>query len=135
MEIVLGEKSLRYLSFPGAEIAKFEEIETKYGPQIKLNTSGRMLADYMALYKKYEFGERPSYKLAAISDDTLVDKDGNPLLPKLEYEGNLADLYEGRWRPSPDLVPDPNDKLACAAVRREKLRREIEKRGLKVPSR
>lgn len=93
MEIVLGPKSLRYLSFPGAEMAKFEEIETKYGPQIKLTTSGRMLADYMALYKKYEFGERPSYKLAAISDEVLVDKDGNPLLPKLEYEGNLAELY------------------------------------------
>ena len=134
-EKVLGENSLRYLSFPGAEIAKFEEIDTKYGPQIKLITSGRCLADYMALYKKYEFGERPSYKLSAISDETLVDKQGNPTLPKLEYEGNLADLYTGAWKPSPDYKPDPSDKLACAAVKREKLRREIEKRGLKIPSR
>jgi len=94
MEIVLGPKSLRYLSFPNAEMATFEEVDTKYGPQIKLNTSGRMLADYMALYKKYEFGDRPSYKLAAISEEVLVDdKTDEPLLPKLEYEGNLADLY------------------------------------------
>lgn len=87
MEIVLGEKSLRHLSFPGADIAKFEEVETPYGPAIKLNTSGRMLADYMQLYKKYEFGERASYKLASIEQEVGLG------LPKLEYEGNLADLY------------------------------------------
>lgn len=87
-EIVLGEKSLRYLSFPGADIARFEEIETPYGPAIKLITTGRMLADYMQLYKKYEPSERASYKLAAIEQEVGLN------LPKLEYEGNLADLYQ-----------------------------------------
>jgi DNA polymerase elongation subunit (family B) len=86
-ERVLGEKSLRYLSFPGGEIATFEEIETAYGPAIKLNTCGRMLADYMQLYKKYEPGERASYKLASIEQEVGLG------LPKLEYEGSLADLY------------------------------------------
>lgn len=86
-EKVLGEKSLRYLSFPGAEIAKFEEIETAYGPALKLNTSGRMLADYMQLYKKYEMSEKPSYKLESIEQEVGLG------LPKLQYEGSLADLY------------------------------------------
>jgi DNA polymerase elongation subunit (family B) len=106
IEIVLGEHKLRDLSFVGGEAPHFSEEETEFSklvrkknpltpPQtyIRLNTSGRMLADYMILYKKYEASEKPSYKLATISDDVLVDSQGNPTLPKLEYEGSLHDLY------------------------------------------
>ena len=50
--------------------------------------SGRLLGDYMMLYKKFEQGERESYKLEMIAADHL------PHLPKLGYEGSLASLYK-----------------------------------------
>lgn len=94
MEIVLGKKSLRKLSFPGADMPKFTEVEVMNNSQIKLEISGRILSDYMQLYKKYEQYNQPSYKLAAISDIVLTDDDtGEPILPKLQYDGTLANLY------------------------------------------
>lgn len=116
---VLGEHYLRYLSFPEGDKTILEErlVERKLQfnttPNVKsddvsddddapasvletvmvVETSGRLLADYMLLYKKYEAAEKPSYKLSAISEDVLVDDNGEPLLPKLEYEGSLMDLY------------------------------------------
>ncbi len=104
IEIVLGRHRLRDLSFPAANMPSFSEVEDRIAmkfakpgtpPQtyIRLETSGRMLADYMILFKKYEPSEKPSYKLATISEDILVDEDENPLLPKLEYSGSLYDVY------------------------------------------
>ncbi|MCK9369613.1 hypothetical protein M0R04_06870 [Candidatus Dojkabacteria bacterium] len=106
IEIVLGEHRLRDLSFPNAEAPYFSDEETDFSKlirkknplaeaqtYIKLNTSGRMLADYMVLFKKYEPAERASYKLSSISDEVLVDEHGTPTLPKLEYSGALHDLY------------------------------------------
>lgn len=59
---------------------------------------GRLRIDYKDLYKKYEVSEKPSYKLAAISNAVLVDdKTNEPLLPKLEYQGSLADLYRDNF--------------------------------------
>lgn len=105
IEIILGTHRLQDLSFSNAGKPKFSEVEDNFNkfrkqdpkikPQtyIKLDTSGRMLADYMILYKKYEMSEKPSYKLSTISEDVLVDEHENPILPKLEYEGGLHDLY------------------------------------------
>lgn len=59
---------------------------------------GRIHVDYMSLIKKFEPGERQSYKLATVSEQVLVDeKTGEPLLPKLEYEGSLATLYRDNF--------------------------------------
>ena len=114
---VLGEHYLRFLSFPEGDKTILEErlVERKTNlnkineknddleeddlpesvveTQMVLETSGRLLADYMLIYKKYEASEKPSYKLSAISDDVLVDENDNPTLPKLEYDGSLMDLY------------------------------------------
>lgn len=115
---VLGEHYLRFLSFPEGDKTILEErlVERKKDlnkineksdeeidetdlpdsiveTQMVLETSGRLLADYMLIYKKYEASEKPSYKLSAISDDVLVDENDNPILPKLEYDGSLMDLY------------------------------------------
>lgn len=87
---VLGKSALKRLSFPsapGSEPTIFEEVVTQYGEQIKLHTTGRILADYMHLYKKYEPGERHSFSLSAIEEEVGLN------LPKLHYEGSLADLY------------------------------------------
>lgn len=87
IEKVLGEDFLRFMSFPGADPASFKEVPGKYGDVLTLVTHGRAVADYMELYKKYEMGEKSSYKLASIEQEVGLG------LPKLEYEGSLADLY------------------------------------------
>ena len=48
---------------------------------------GVSILDYMLLYKKFTMGEQPSYRLDAIGKHE-VD------LGKIEYEGNLDDLFE-----------------------------------------
>lgn len=104
IELTLGKHRLWELSFPDGNEPRFVEVEEvdrfrKKDPTapkqtfIELETSGRLLADYMILYKKYEPNEKPSYKLESISEDVLVDKNDQPLLPKLQYEGSLHDLY------------------------------------------
>ena len=49
--------------------------------------AGVSVLDYLALYKKYTFSQRPSYRLDAIGEYDVGEK-------KVEYEGTLNDLYE-----------------------------------------
>jgi DNA polymerase elongation subunit (family B) len=94
IEIALGKNALRGMSFPGAKMPEFKEVEVMKQLRQTLNLSGRLAADFMELYKKYEQAKQPSYKLSSISDVVLVDEiTGASLLPKLEYEGTLASLY------------------------------------------
>lgn len=94
VEIVLGDKGLKKLSFAKGDLPKYYEVEVYNNLRTKVELSGRISADYMDLYKKYEPGERASYSLEAISDIVLVDEKTNePVLPKLEYEGTLYSLY------------------------------------------
>lgn len=87
IEIVLGKKYFRMLSFPSAGLPKYREVE-KYGNvQETLDLQGRVSVDYLNLFQKYEMAGRPSYKLEAVADDVL------PELPKLHYEGTLHSLY------------------------------------------
>lgn len=127
----LGKSYLRRLSFDNADMPRYREVEVFGNVQIACDISGRVHLDYLNLFKKYEVSERPSYKLEAIAEEVL------PHLPKLEYEGSLADLYHGTWRPNlQNLKPgEEQDELYKESVKRELLREEIEKRGLKVPSR
>lgn len=91
---------LKKLDFQGATPA-FRTVADKKSGKLMGNTidlSGRIRTDYMALIQKYEPGEKTSNKLASRSAEILVnDKTGAPLLPKLEYEGNLADLYRNNF--------------------------------------
>lgn len=84
---VLGNKASLQLGFPNGTMPYFQEIEVMGRPQIRVNFSGRLQADYLQLIRKFEPGERQSYKLASIAQDYL------PHLPKLEYKGNLHELY------------------------------------------
>ncbi len=84
---VLGNKASLQLGFPNGTMPYFQEMEVMGRPQIRVNFSGRLQADYLQLIRKFEPGERQSYKLASIAQDYL------PHLPKLEYRGNLHDLY------------------------------------------
>jgi len=87
IEIVLGKKYFRMLSFPGAGNPRYREVEKFGNMQETIDLQGRVSVDYLNLFQKYEMAQRPSYKLESVSDDVLPD------LPKLHYEGTLHDLY------------------------------------------
>lgn len=87
VERVLGKRGMRRLGFPGASLPKFREIEIMGRINQTVNWGGRVLLDYLDLFKKFEMTNRPSYSLENISNEILPD------LPKLEYEGTLAELY------------------------------------------
>jgi DNA polymerase elongation subunit (family B) len=88
---------LKRLDFPMHGSPTFRAVQNKENGKLMGNTLdlvGRIRIDYMNLVKKYEPGEKPSYKLEAISEEVLVDdKTGEPTLPKLTYEKTLRELY------------------------------------------
>lgn len=90
-------KYLKRLDFPTFGMPSFRAVPAQTNGKLMGHTVdlvGRIRVDYMNLYKKYEPGEKQSYKLSAISELVLVDdKTGEQLLPKLEYEGSLAAQY------------------------------------------
>lgn len=55
-------------------------------PTVNMSDTGRSHLDYLRLFQKFTFEGRTSYALAAIAEEELD-------IPKLEYEGSLADLY------------------------------------------
>jgi len=84
---ILGPRALKRMSFPDAPIPRFRETLVRNRTQCFVDIYGRVSVDYLEIFKKYEFKERPSYKLEAIADEFL------PHLPKLSYTGTLASLY------------------------------------------
>ena len=86
-----SDKFLRKLNFDYAPDApQFKEaIQNKVTGQTAtvIELVGRVHLDYLLLFKKYEQYGRPSYKLESIGEEVV------PELPKLQYEGSLADLY------------------------------------------
>lgn len=91
IEKVLGKSYLRLLSFPEAPAPRYREVEIYGNVQVALDLGGRLNVDYLELFKKFEAAMRPSYKLEAISNEILPD------LPKLKYEGSLADQYNNNF--------------------------------------
>jgi len=90
----MGSVYLNQLSFPEGRPPKFRDVELNYRIQTTLDLSGRISADYLPIFKKYEVVERHSFTLESIAEEILVDPDTNePIMPKLEYEGSLAGLY------------------------------------------
>jgi DNA polymerase elongation subunit (family B) len=84
----ISKKVFRMLSFDEGNTPSYRDVENFTGQVNQtLDLSGRISADYMVLFRKYEQHERPSYKLESIAEEIC------PELPKLEYEGSLADLY------------------------------------------
>lgn len=88
----IGKKAFRMLSFDEGMNPSFRDVEIFNGQIAQtLDLSGRISADYMVLFRKYEAAERPSYKLESIADEFL------PELPKLKYEGSLHSLYKNNF--------------------------------------
>jgi len=92
----MGNKFLKRLCFPDAPPPRWEDVEIfgKKQPIIRLN--GRVSLDYLTLFKKYMVENQPSYSLEFIADKFLRTN-GEPDLPKLEYEGSLASLYKDNF--------------------------------------
>jgi DNA polymerase elongation subunit (family B) len=90
-------KYLKQMDFPTYGMPSFRPVPNATNGKLMGHTVdlvGRVRVDYMNLIKKFEPGERQSYKLSSVSDEVLVDeKTGESLLPKLEYSGSLASLY------------------------------------------
>lgn len=84
---LLGAKEAKRLGFEGGSEPRFKELIEKGQAKIKVEWSGRAQADYLVLIKKFEPGERQSYKLASIAQDYL------PHMRKLTYTGSLEELY------------------------------------------
>lgn len=84
----LGKRYFIRLSFPEGNKPRWRSTEIFQRKVTTLDLSGRISADYMLLFKKYEVVERPSYRLESIAEEQIPD------FPKLEYAGSLADLYK-----------------------------------------
>lgn len=87
VEIILGKRGLRQLSFPQAKLPKLREVEFQGRKNWTAQYGGRILMDYMQLFKKFEMANRASYKLEVITEEIMPD------LAKLHYDGTLEQLY------------------------------------------
>lgn len=87
---LLGEDIANMLS-PIKQVRKILR-KTRWGlPQEMYQIMGINCIDYLELYRKYEAGERESYKLGYIAEFELEET-------KLEYEGSLKALYHNDWQ-------------------------------------
>lgn len=134
LELVYGENGLKKLAFDRGPMPRWQEREKFKHSKEKdpvLNIGSRVHLDYMLLFKKFNLDPRQSHALAAIASEELDN------FSKIEFEESLHELYNGSYRPRLDsLKPESEwDDLYRLNVERETLRQEIERRGLKVPSR
>jgi DNA polymerase elongation subunit (family B) len=89
VERVLGANAFQRLGFEEGPKPYWSEVERFKGAKNKdlvLELGSRVHMDYMRLFKKFNLAGRPSFALAAIAADELE-------IPKLTYDGSLADLY------------------------------------------
>jgi len=130
IELLFGQSAIKRLAFPDGPAPRWGEKDRFKGAtkkELVLELGSRIHLDYMALFKKFTLGGRQSYSLASITEDELD-------VPKLKYEGTLAELYQGTYRPNLNSIkPEKEcDDLYRANVEREQIRQEIERRGLSV---
>lgn len=70
---------------------KVKEFERNGRTQYTYDLLGRVHIDYLQLYKKYNYEERYSYSLDAISDIELGER-------KVQYDGTLDELYHDDYK-------------------------------------
>ena len=88
---ILYKNAGRRLCFEGTRDPYYREIEMYGNINKKLCIHGRVSMDYLEVYKQFEFGEKPSYKLEHVAEEEL------PHLPKLDYVGSLYELYRNNF--------------------------------------
>ena len=85
--MVLFKGAGNKLCFPNSRDAYYREVEKFGNMQKVLVMYGRVHLDYLEVYRDFEMGDKPSFKLEHVAEDEL------PHLPKLSYSGSLYDLY------------------------------------------
>ena len=85
IELLLGEKALRKLSFNGAAKSRPKTVERFGREELVIQLRGRSHLDYMDMFKKFTFEGRESFTLNAIASEEVNAK-------KLQHIG-LYDLY------------------------------------------
>lgn len=121
IRLVMGDKSLRSLEYPGAQAPK-KEMVNKFGKEEPIyKFSGRAHLDYKSLFEKFTFEGRTSYALGNIAAEELD-------IPKLEYEGTLEQLYSGR---QPIKKTDSAGSLRLSQIisARAEIAEELKRRG------
>jgi DNA polymerase elongation subunit (family B) len=115
-----GQAYANKLCFPGSKKIAWREIQRFGQDHWMVDLSGRQRVDYLELFKKYEVAERPSYKLESIADEQL------PHLPKLKYDGTLADLFRNDFNMfirynirDTEILKGFEDKLGYVALANE----------------
>lgn len=87
---ILGKQETRKLCLWG-QLPRKRYID-RGGKQVQsYNLVGRVQSDYLQLYKKYQYEERHSYSLDAISEIELGEK-------KVPYDGTLDQLYNSDFK-------------------------------------
>jgi DNA polymerase elongation subunit (family B) len=82
----LGKRAANSLS-PIGQVKAKKGLERWYKQDVYVEIIGVESLDYMRLHKKFSFRDEPSYKLDVIGEKYTG-------LNKIEYEGNLDDLFE-----------------------------------------
>ena len=107
---VVGQTVANLLS--PINIVQWSDFQNRY------KIAGVSVLDYLSLYKKYTFSEKPSYRLDDICEYEIGEK-------KVEYEGTLNDLYENDLKKFVEynlqdvkLVKKLNDKLDFIEIAR-----------------
>lgn len=83
---VLGKPAAQRLCLWN-QMPKAREFDRGGKSQITYDLVGKISADYMQLYKKYNYEERQSYALNSIAEIELGET-------KVDYDGTLDDLYK-----------------------------------------
>lgn len=84
---IYGEKEgLKKLCRDGFSATYRTRVDNYGNEYVHYELVGRVHVDYMQVYKKYTFGEKPSYALDSIVEAELKEK-------KLEYKGDLGELF------------------------------------------
>lgn len=87
---IIGKEVLPKLSL-WDQLPKVREFDRNGKTQYTYDLIGRVHLDYLQLYKKYNYEERYSYSLDAISEIELGER-------KVQYDGTLDELYHDDYK-------------------------------------
>jgi DNA polymerase elongation subunit (family B) len=86
-----GDKGNHYMCRDGTRVRMIKKLDN-FNNEIEVPVlTGRVNFDLLLLYKRFTFGERENYKLDTIAKLEIGTK-------KLEYDGDLGDLYRSNPR-------------------------------------
>lgn len=89
--LVLGDTATRGLNYPGTKKTYVRDRTFNGREEVQVILQGRQHVDYLDMFKKFTFEGRESFSLNSIAETELGAQ-------KLDYEGNLGDLYRNEFQ-------------------------------------